>query len=50
MFVSFSGDIESDTKKKFLIKLSCNKILGFTLLVPFDCYVITAGNLLLSRD
>jgi len=24
--------------------------MGFTLLVPFDCYVITVGNLLLSRD
>jgi hypothetical protein len=50
IFASFSGDIESDTNKNFQLELSCNKILGFPLLVPFDCYVITVGNLLLSRD
>jgi len=50
IFASFSRDMESDTNRNFQIELSCYKILGFTLLVPFDCHAITVGTLLLSRD
>ena len=46
IFASFSRDIENDRNKDFQIELICNKMLGFTLLVPFHCYVITVGNLL----
>jgi len=49
IFASFIADIESDTNKNFKVELSCDKILGITVLVPFDCYVITVGSML-SRD
>jgi hypothetical protein len=41
--------MESDTNKNFQIELSCNKILGSTLLVPYELYVVRVGNLL-SKD
>ena len=49
IFASFNADTESDTNKNFKVELSCDKILGITVLVPFDCYVITVGSML-SRD
>ena len=49
IFASFNADIERNTNKNSQVELSCNEILGITVLVLFDCYVITVGNML-SRD